>query len=177
MEHPAIMRPYIAFALASSLLDQINVENTDVPPRVSDHAGLLKFASHQGNACARHPHHLGKKFLRQWNVSADQLMHSKQPFARARLGRVQRVTGCRLLHLCEEELVVFDQQPAKGRNSRPPLRANGQQRRPRRCLAPALRHGSMRPCRRGPAWHRTRRHVRSYQSRWRRRRWSPPHTK
>jgi hypothetical protein len=58
-------------------------------------------------------HHLSQKFLGQVQIGPSQLVHAQQPFACSRLDRVDGVTSRRLLHLGQEELLVFDEQASE----------------------------------------------------------------
>lgn len=116
MKYPAIMGADIAFTLTSPLANHIEVKKTDAPSGIGDHSRLLKLAGHLCNARAPYAHHLRKKILRKKKIRSSQIMHAQKPFACSRLNRVESVTSCRLLHLSQKELIVFHEQPAKGRD-------------------------------------------------------------
>ena len=52
-------------------------------------------------------------------------MHPQKPFAGTGLDVVNSVAGDVLLHLSQEELIIFDQHRPERRQRRPPADANG----------------------------------------------------
>jgi len=56
-----------------------------------------------------------KKLLREGKIIADEIMHAQQPLAGPGLNVMDCIAGRRLLHLCQKELLVAEQQPSETR--------------------------------------------------------------
>ena len=88
-----------------------NIDDMKASPAIRDHSSLLQFTCHCGDGGPRHSHYLCQELLRQQQIGAYKFMHPQKPFAGTGLYGVNSIAGNVLLHLSQEELIIFDQDP------------------------------------------------------------------
>ena len=82
------------------------------PTSVMNQSLRLQLTRLQRNACTAHAHHLTQKLLGKRQLWSDQIVDPGKPAAHTRLHGVCRVAAHRLLHLSDEELLVFREHDA-----------------------------------------------------------------
>ena len=114
-EQALIVRPDIFIALAGPLPDPFQIDDMNAAPVIGDHPGLLQLARNRRDSGTADTHHLREKFLCQRKIDANEIVHAEQPLAGPSLNVMDRIAGCRLLHLRQKELFVVDQQTFESR--------------------------------------------------------------
>ena len=110
LPRPIVMQLDAFIALAGSVLQGLDVDNIDAPPRVLDHARLLQRVRHWAYARSLYSQHLREKLLREMQIVAScQIAGTKQPTTKPSLSIMRCHASYRLLRLCVHNLLVADQ--------------------------------------------------------------------
>lgn len=102
-------------AFAGCFFQTFRVINFYLPTVIADDAGLLKSMGDDRYGVALHAYHSRQQFLGQrQGFAVAQLARTQQPARQARLDRVRRIAGGRLLGFRQQGLLVPRKQGAKG---------------------------------------------------------------